>query len=244
MIATAIDRILGLAEPNCKNINGATYTDKRLERIDNELRANSIKMATLKSLVEYVHSMKEERKPGGYLVQVASPTEVRLISQLDDDRQRETLAVVAANIPEFQFNTLIPQENFVIGVQSKFVDGDPSENDKALILKFAGTVKNGTVTDYTDDGISQKAVVKAGVATNVEAEVPSPCRLAPYRTFTEVEQPMSSFIFRLSDDKYQGGVCCALYEADGGAWKNEAIKRVGAYLRNELEDDKDILVIA
>ena len=74
--------------------------------------------------------------------------------------------------------------------------------DKPIILQFAGNVKAGTVAEYGETGVGQKADIKKGVASLQEVEVPSTCRLMPYRTFTEVKQPMSSFIFRVKAVSY------------------------------------------
>ena len=241
MIKTAIDRILQLADPHIEYINGRAYSDKSLQSIDAELRAIGIKMTSLSSLVNYINSGMD-RKECRYLVHVISPTEVVLVSCLDDDRQREILVDIKAEVPEFSFNREIPHESFIIGVQSKFVDGSSEHNDKALILKFAGTVTTGSVTEYGDDGVTQKATIKNGVASMAEAIVPSPCRLVPFRTFIEVDQPASDFIFRLSEKS--GEIYCALYEADGGAWKTEAKKNIYNYLHDQLKDREDILVIA
>lgn len=242
MIKEAINRILELAEPHIVNIGISTFSDKDLHRIDNELRASAIGMNTLTSLVQYINSNSVEFKEGNYIVQVVSPTVVRLISSLDADRKREVLVEVEAELPSFPFNKAVPHQEFLIGVQAKFADGDATENDKALILKFAGTVKSGTIASYKDDGVSQKATVKTGVASLSEAEVPSPCKLKPFRTFLEVDQPLSSFIFRL--DESSVGVTCALYEADGGAWKNVAKESVRAYLEEQLKGKDNIIVIS
>ena len=115
-------------------------------------------------------------------------------------------------------------------MQSKFVPNTDSD----LLLKFAGTVESGTITDYGDDGISQKATVKTGVASKADAVIPSPVRLKPYRTFTEVDQPESDFVFRMKEDKYDG-VQCALFEADGGAWKLHAMESIQEYLEEQLK---------
>lgn len=242
MIKEAINRILELATPNMSELYGDMYSDKELFRIDKELRAASIEMNTLTSLVRYIQSNDKEIKKGNYIVQVVSPTSVRLISSLDADRKREVLVKVEAEVPDFPFNRPVAHQEFLIGVQSKFADGDTSENDKALILKFAGTVKSGTVANYKDDGVSQKATIKTGVASLSEAEVPSPCKLKPYRTFLEVDQPLSSFIFRLDENNM--GVTCALYDADGGAWKHVAKERVRAYLEEQLKGKGNIIVIS
>ncbi|MFR2552756.1 MAG: hypothetical protein ACLS8D_13125 [Clostridioides difficile] len=40
------------------------------------------------------------------------------------------------------------------------------------------------------------------------------------------------------------GPSAALFEADGGAWRNEAIKNIKEYLAKELEKFKNIKIIA
>jgi len=183
-----------------------------------------------------------EQKEDNEIFETSVPFSLEF-SSLDADHQRETLAVVKAEIPEFSFGQFIGNEEFVIGVQSKFLNEDAEANDKPIILQFAGNVKAGTVAEYGDTGVGQKAAIKKGVASLQEVEVPSPCRLMPYRTFTEVAQPMSNFIFRVKDnDRY--GVTCALFEADGGAWKNEAKANIKAYLEKELADVSNIFVIS
>lgn len=243
MISKAIEKILDLATPNVQNINGSTFADKPLIRVDEEQRAKPIAMSTLTGLVQYIKKNNSEFKPGKYIILVKSPTMVSLVSALDHDRSRETLAEVGAEIPGFSFGRFIGHEEFLIGVQSKFLDDEAEENDKPLILKFAGTVKGGTVAQYGDDGISQKATIKNGVSSLSEAIVPSPCKLKPYRTFTEVKQPMSSFIFRMKEGT-ANDIQCALFEADGGAWKNEALANIREYLEEELKEFENVTVIA
>lgn len=193
-------------------------------------------MKTLTSLVEYIKanidSMSEKM-----IVHVISPTEVHLYSSLDADRKREYLVEVNAELPDFRFGSFIDHENFVIALQSKFV---PNE-DRDLVLKFAGTVEDGTVAEYGDDGVTQKATIKTGVASKADAVVPNPVNLIPYRTFLEVQQPASDFIFRM---KSSCGVQCAIFEADGGAWKNEAMSRIKNYLALELSEYPQFTVIS
>ena len=146
---------------------------------------------------------------------------------------------VHAELPEFPFDQFIGHETFLISVQSKFVPNTDSD----LLLKFAGTVESGTITDYGDDGISQKATVKTGVASKADAVIPSPVRLKPYRTFTEVDQPESDFVFRMKEDKYDG-VQCALFEADGGAWKLHAMESIQEYLEEQLKGVDGFTIIS
>ena len=115
--------------------------------------------------------------------------------------------------------------------------------DRALLLRFAGTVESGSVAEYGDDGVSQKATVKTGIASKGEALVPSPVSLIPYRTFIEIEQPESKFIFRMKQDQYKG-IRCALFEADGGAWRITAMSEIKAYIEDALREFPNFTVIS
>lgn len=236
MIKEALEYIVGLKTPVITEIDGNTYSDKPLNRISYVPYAKTIGMKTLTSLVEYIKanidSMSERM-----IVHVISPTEVHLYSSLDADRKREYLVEVNAELPDFRFGSFIDHENFVIALQSKFV---PNE-DRDLVLKFAGTVEDGMVAEYGDDGVTQKATIKTGVASKADAVVPNPVNLIPYRTFLEVQQPASDFIFRM---KSSCGVQCAIFEADGGAWKNEAMSRIKNYLALELSEYPQFTVIS
>ena len=240
MLKSLIQYIVGMAEPHIQSIDGETYSDKTLHRIKHIPYADSIGMNTLSSLIDYIKS-GVDRYSGTMIIHVQSPTQVSMYSALDEERNRENVVVVRANVPEFTFNRFDNHDSFVIGVQSKFVD-DPN-TDKALLLKFAGTVEAGSVAEYGDDGISQKATVKTGIASKGDAIIPSPARLKPFRTFVEVDQPISSFIFRMKDDRC-GGVQCALFEADGGAWKISAMEAIKAYLIRELEGFDNFSIIS
>lgn len=236
MIKEALEYIVGLKTPVINEIGGNTYSDKPLNRISYVPYASTIEMKTLSSLVEYIKanidSMSEKM-----IIHVISPTEVHLYSSLDADRKREHLVEVNAELPDFRFGSFIDHESFVIALQSKFV----SNADRDLVLKFAGTVEDGTVAQYGDDGVTQKATVKTGLASKADAVVPNPVTLIPYRTFLEVQQPASDFVFRM---KSANGVQCAIFEADGGAWKNEAMDNIKGYLKNELADLKQFTVIS
>jgi hypothetical protein len=236
MIKEALQYMVGLGEAKEYNIHCDTYSDKPLYRIDPYYpKAVAVEMHTLTSLVDYIKA-KIDSMPEKMIIDVRSPEKVVLYSQLDDNRDRETLVVVEARIPSFPFDSFMDQERFTINLQSKFID-DPA-TDRALILKFAGTVEAGTVAEYGDDGVTQKATVKTGIASKGDAIVPNPVKLRPYRTFLEVEQPASEFIFRMKQDKYDG-INCAIFEADGGAWQMAATKAIKEYLQFELEDFKD-----
>lgn len=238
MIKEALEYIVDMSCPEIRAIHGETYSDKKLYRINHNPKAAALEMTTLTSLVEYIKanidSMSEKM-----IVHVKSPTCVCLCSQLDKDRERELLVQVKASVPDFDYGRYMGHESFLIALQSQFIDND----DRELLLKFTGTVENGSVTQYGDDGVTQKATIKMGVASKGEALVPNPVKLRPFRTFVEVEQPESAFVFRMRQSE-RDGVECAIFEADGGAWKNAAMKGIKEYLQYELAELPKFTVIS
>lgn len=229
MLKQAMEYLIGLSKPNISEFYGEAYTDKEMYRVGRYVpMAEPIEIGTLTGLVDYIKSNTDSMSES-MIIEVSSPRSVKLYSSLNEQRQREKLIEVYAEVPDFPFDCFMDQERFCIGLQSKFI----KNTDRELLLKFAGTVESGTVAKYGDDGVSQKATIKTGLASKAEAIVPSPVKLMPYRTFPEAEQPASDFIFRMRES---GGVQCAIFEADGGAWKSEAMKNVKAYLEKELAD--------
>lgn len=238
IIKEAIEYVVSLRKPEVQEIHGITYSDKELEPVIHNPKARAIQMNTLTSLVDYIKARVDEMDEK-MIVHVQSPTKVSLYSALDGERIRENMVEVVARVPNFEYGRFIDHERFCIGLQAKFLE-DP-ESDRALVLKFAGTVEDGTVSQYSDDGISQKATIKTGIASKGDAIVPNPVKLRPYRTFHEVQQPISEFIFRMKSDN---GVWCALFEADGGAWENVAMKNIKDYLEVELADCPNFTIIS
>lgn len=237
-IKEALQYVVGLRKPEIMSVDGEQYCDKELHRISFNPKARSIEMTTLTSLVEYIKA-NIDTMDENMIIHVQSPTKVALYSKLDDEREREFLVEVNAQVPEFRYGRYMDHESFLIALQSKFIDNP----DRELLLKFTGTVESGTVSQYGDDGITQKATIKTGIASKGEAIVPNPVKLRPFRTFLEVEQPESAFVFRMQQDG-NGGVNCAIFEADGGAWKNAAMRNVKEYLQFELADMPQFTVIS
>lgn len=211
-----------------------TFTRENLRRVNDPVAA-TLKISTLTGLVDYIKTNIDELA-GKLLIHVKSHDEVRLYSPLNSDREREMFIGVEAILPNnITYNNFIDTERFNIMLQSSFVD----TGDKSILLKYTGLVQDEAVKSTGDDGVSQQVTVKTGVASVGQAIVPNPVVLAPFRTFPEVEQPMSKFIFRM-----QSGPRAALFEADGGAWRNEAILNIKTYLREELEEINNIEIIA
>ena len=229
----------GSMEPKVLEINGNTYCNKNLTRYHYFPKADSLSVNTLTSIVDYIKGKPEELRET-MILHVISPTEVRLYSGLVDERNREELMRADAIVNEFQFDRYYDQERFLIELQANFVETD----DLITIMQVAGNIKSGTTANYSDDGVSQKTTIKTGVEL-ADVIVPNPVKLRPYRTFAEIEQPESSYVFRIKDG--DRGPAFKLVEADGGLWKNAVMKKIKEYLEFELSEELEkhkITVIA
>lgn len=233
MIKDALRFITELKEaamvPQVVEINGRTYCNRDLKRYDKPDMAEPVRASTLTSLVDYIINCSDELCER-MIIHVVSPTLVSLYSGLTKEREREKLFRVEASVPRFRYDEWYDQERFIIELQANFDVTSDLEN----ILKVAGNVEAKTTENYGDDGTSQKTTIKQGIASKVDVLVPNPVTLVPYRTFLEVEQPGSQFVFRISDQ--HGEPMFKLIEAEGGLWEHEAKANIRSYLNKALAD--------
>ena len=222
MIKEALQYINELANTKVTEINGRPYSNGELAVIKEPIAA-AITVNSLSGLVEYLKSEFDGQMK--LMVHIASPTHVLVYTEFNRDKARNTLIEAKALLPAFRFGSWYDAEEFNIALQSVFVTND----DKTTMLKIVGNIKDENVTTFGDDGVSQQVQAKTGVATVANVPVPNPVRLKPYRTFVEVRQPESEFVFRM-----KSGPVCALFEADGGAWKVEAMDTVREFLEDNL----------
>ena len=217
-------------EPKILNIGGETYCDKKLVRYHDFPMASALNVNTLSAVVDYIKGKPEELR-GSMILHIISPVEVRLYSGLIDERERESLMTAKAIVNEFRFDHYYDQERFLIELQANFLDTD----DLHKIKMVSGNIQAGTTANYDDDGVSQKTTISSGIANKTDVIVPNPVTLRPYRTFLEVEQPESDYVFRIKDEDQRPYF--KLVEADGGLWKHAAMKKIKEYLEYELNEE-------
>lgn len=233
MIKEAIDRILEISSPEIIPVGGRNYSTKKLTPIE-EPMPTALEVSTLTALVDY---LKEDRDALTFplMVHIASPTNVRVLGPLAGPFvQRPTYLIARAMLPSVTLGNYLPSTDFQIMLRSAFVGGEGRD----AIIKIAGNVVDMEALNSVDDGMSQTVTVQAGVTTKAKETLPNPAILAPYRTFLEVEQPESEFIFRM-----ERGPRFGLWEADGGAWKLQAMATVAAWLNEKLADNSDLSII-
>lgn len=219
-------------------IGGKTYVRNiPLKKIDMIDKAKALEVSNLTSLVDYIQDRSEELMPA-MIIHIVSPTEVELISGLNFERDRETLIISNCNPFGFKFDTWYNQEEFIINLQTAFQETE----DLKLILKVAGNVESNSTANYGDDGCTQMTTIKKGIASKENVLVPNPVTLKPYRTFLEVDQPESKFVFRISER--DGAPMFKIVAADGGLWKYQAVKNIKNYLQENIDaEEKNIAII-
>lgn len=230
MLKEAIEKILGLAPVEVKLIEGRTYSDRQLYP-QLEPVVPTVEVATLTGLVALFKEGVNGLEDLATYVRVASPLEV-VVENTDPDtwgrRERHISAETSGAMQKFPFGTYLDQETFIIALSSRVLESP--QRDEMLAQVSRVTAENVTVAE--DDGISQQVSVRAGVALKEHEKVKRIVNLRPYRTFREVEQPESAFVFRVK--VMNGKVYCALFEADGGTWELVAVHTIATWLRKEL----------
>lgn len=235
MIKEALQYVVNLGKTETIEIEGRVYSTDHITPIKRPV-PEVLNISTLGSIIEYIKSDvdKISNSETPFIIHIESPTHVSVFTPIFGDfEQRKILLDAFPVLPSIRFGDYKSQEQFVIEMQSKFVD----TKDKPLLLQLAGNLKDEMIRTMEDDGVSQVATVKAGVAKVADVVVPNPVTLAPYRTFLEVEQPASKFIFRIRE-----GGQLALFEVDGGAWQHEAILNIKNYLIEQLKDNNVIIL--
>lgn len=242
MIAEAIEKIIELSAPRHFEVNGISYYDKALVPIKDP-STTPLRLTTLTGIVDYLQANIDELNEDELMIHIVSEAYVCLLSKITQPwENRNCYLSCAHSDPGFRFREWHDLEDFIISMQSMFVQDTVTVD----ILRLLGNLKDGTVRTLRDDGISQEVNIKDGITKVDEAIVPNPVYLAPHRTFVEVMQPISSFVLRLRQKNEPSGMpFCALFDADGERWKNEAIQNIKTWLKFNLKDIcKDMTIIA
>lgn len=167
---------------------------------------------------------------------VSSPTTVEVFGPEDPrdlNRTEIASATLDRELKTFPFGQWHEQESFLIGLYSMFTGSDRAEKDLTDLAAFASRVEDEEAVTTDDDGVTQRVTAKAGVSGAKREAAPRVVILQPYRTFREIEQPESMFIFRMRKDK-DATVRFALFEADGGSWRLAAMNGIRGYLRERV----------
>ena len=234
--AETINKVLEISNPELHPVTddhgiSATFSSKKLIQVKAAAPAlpEAVSVLTLAGFADLVRAKLEEQDfPSDFLIHVEDHETVSLKARMSDDYGRRKVLITAkpVDFQDFRFGQWLDQEAFAIAVASLFADG----GHKDYVLKMAATLTNEATRTSEDDGFTQRVNVKAGIRTKEDTTLQPRVDLAPYRTFPEVPQPVSPFVFRARCTG-EGTPSLMLVEADGGRWKVDAI----ATLRQAME---------
>lgn len=240
MIREAMEKVLALGEVQSLIFEDRDYTDKKIFPVLTPV-PEALGVHTLTGIKDYLNENPDGLELDQVVILVESPVAVRVFSRLTGAfEQRKEFLRARWDMPGFKFGAYMDIETFIIELQAKFVQDEMT----AKILQLVGTITDDLIQVYADDGVTQQVTAKSGLGRVEQRAVPNPVELAPYRTFAEVAQPPGRFVFRLKSGNgtSTGRPAVALFEADGGAWQLEAIRRVRDWLRVQVPED--VVVIA
>lgn len=232
--------------PVFKEHDGETYVFYKgsMTRIgtvqpDKDQKPDIFTAYTLQGLVDYIKSDIDrifghgQNSEPEYTVHVINESRVIVESWVHGFyRERTVVAVCNAFQPRVCFDRYLDNESFQVMVQTLVLP----DTNRDLLLKVAGAVRKEQTAAISDDGVSQRLQINEGALVS-ETTFRNPVPLRPIRTFNEVEQPVSPFVFRVDED---GNM--ALFEGDGGSWKVQAVRSVEGWLKKQLADFNVVVI--
>lgn len=235
MLAEFVQKLISLSEPHYKETeDGRIYVSRQMAEIQPPM-VTAIQVQTLAGFRDLYKLHDSSEQPAVILIQDYSL--VWLISKTVDEWRRRAQFVRAqlpSDTPKFRFGQWLDPEEAIIGLQTLFEDSEYGQDHKKVV-RLLSNLAAEAVTISSDDGYSQTVQTKQGMVMKNEEKVTPRIRLSPYRTFREVSQPGSEFILRLRGRQGQMP-SISIWEADGGEWKNDAVKNIREYFAKELPD--------
>ncbi|MDO5300782.1 MAG: hypothetical protein Q4F18_15240 [Clostridia bacterium] len=221
-----------------QEIDGHIYVNTdNLQRVEPvmPMELPVMKIFTLNGFIAYILDDPDSLidKFGRLVVSVGDEAHVYLhsVAYGPENAKRSLLAFCTLQSRPFSFNTYLGQEDFIVRLQAQFERTEARDKVGQVVGNLAA--EQGVHT--SDDGISQRVIIKRGVARMGDVVLENPVPLKPYRTFPEIDQVESPFILRIRNKEGQKETEIALYEADGGMWRSEAVARIRAYLADNLK---------
>jgi len=236
MITQAMQWIADLRRPEIiEDKKGHEYLINSEYSSIKESLTPGFKTNSLSSIVDYIEN-NFDSVTHKFVIHIEDHETVKLYSAaFGPHKQRECFVTAKAETPEFTFGRYYDQETFVVSMLSKFKESDGRD----YVMGIASNIVEDEEVKMIDNGLSQTAMFKQGVAAIGNEKITPYVKMIPYRTFIEIDQPASIFLLRL-----RKGGNLALYEADGGAWKNEAVSFICNYFNTHLEEVDKFSIMA
>lgn len=240
-IASLADLGKKAAEPKKVDINGRSFmvtggscTEIEPLELPKPEKVNTRSLNALVALIKSEVDSQTENPPLYVSCNTYSGVEVFTTPNPEDDLHRwQPYHATASDLPPLVEDVRWSFDEAMIKLRSMFQRAPEGEkNDVDYILDLLSHMSFDQSVKSDDNGITQTVQVRKGVSFVENKAVRPIVTLAPYRTFQEVEQPESEFVFRVYDDR-----SISLTAADGGMWKLAAREAVKNHLEAALWDE-------
>lgn len=191
---------------------------------DDEPLVGTVQVKTLTGFADFLASVPNEATT----IHVEDVASVSAFGVPTGRNQTRVVPVEASAFESkgFQFGQFLDLETFIIGLQAHFV---PS----SVVADMLKLVENITLTDSTklENKAVQNVTVKKGASFADDMPVPSVVQLAPFRTFPDIEQPLSPYVLKFQRRGDQ--MLVALFQTDDLRWKLQAVERIKLWLQKD-----------
>ena len=227
MLRDFVNKLMELAAPTTVEVDGSVYSNQELVFIqDKKPMPRCIDLTGLDSICKMVRN-EADHIGLQIFIQVKDYKSVSVFTSLDSDEDRLYLYKCAADTPAVTTDRFMAYEKAVIELRSLYIPNEGSE----YLLQLLSSISNESKVTSSDNGVTQQVEARSGIALNSMVKIKPRVELQPFRTFIEVEQPVSEFLLRINDRGEIG-----FFPADGGVWKLEATRNVAEYFEEKLED--------
>lgn len=190
--------------------------------------------ATLTGVLDYIESNRDDLDMSKIIVNVESYRRVSVQSAVTGPyRQRFSYVVAEAHDAWAASRTegqMMSPTRLIIAMQTLVEDSE----ERTRLTQIVGNVTDEQIRTSKDDGMTQEVAVRGAASTLVEAEgvrVENPFILSPFCTFPEINQPDVTFVVR-----FERGPLAGIFEAEGGAWKQETVREIVDHLKGSLPE--------
>ena len=212
------------------------FRSSNLTRIFDDPRPETIHTSSLSSIVSFLRGGIEGYSQADLFLHVIGPDMVCLLVEYYGEEKKRDLVICATrgnDAAPFNFDKWYDTEEFIIGLSAYF----ETMPDQETILKVASSLVSEEKWANLNEGATMKLTASKGIVNTSEIpdkDIPGVAMLRPFRTFREVQQPVSAFVFRYKSEGE--AVKFRLFEADGGAWKHEAMVNIENFFKTQIPE--------
>ena len=229
--------LVSLGRPVAIEADGAPYINPEFTRVSDPT-ITPLCVHDLQGIVDYVQAGFDVRSavtsgvPDDLVtpaaIVVLSPLWVQVVSAIRGRYAERNILASALRQPYgAPFNQYLDQERFITWLQTGFV----RDLDWTVVVDVASAVTAQSIVTHSDDGVSQTVSVLDGIQRQHATVIPSPVLLRAYRTFEEIEQPVSALVLRMRKGEDGATPVMGLFEITGDSWHVHAVESIGAFLR-------------